>query len=156
SGSDQFTFVEAPTVASVNPTSGTTAGGTSVTITGSHFTGASSVKFGATHASSFSVDTDGQITATSPVHAAATVDITVTTVGGTSATSASDQFTFVAAPTVTSVAPTAGPTAGGTSVTITGTGFTGATSVKFGATNAASYSVDNDGQVTATSPAESA
>src|SRR5207249_9686546 len=109
SGSDQFTFVEAPTVASVNPTSGTTAGGTSVTISGSHFTGTSSVKFGATNASTFSVDTDGQITATSPAESAGTVDITVTTVGGTSATSAADQFTFVApAPAVTSVNPTAG------------------------------------------------
>src|SRR5207237_9640093 len=105
------------------------AGGTSVTITGSEFTGATSVKFGATSAASFTVDTDGQITAVSPAHAAATVDVTVTTVGGTSATSGSDQFTFVAAPTVSSFAPTAGPTAGGTSVTITGSGFTGASSV---------------------------
>src|SRR5207253_3065436 len=119
-------------------------------------TGATSVKFGATNAAGFSVDTDGQITATAPAHAAATVDVTVTTVGGTSATSASDQFTFVAAPVVTSVAPTAGPPAGGTSVTLPGSEFTGATSVKFGATNASSFSVDTGGQITATSPAESA
>src|SRR5205085_190188 len=153
---DVFTFVDAPTVTSVNPTAGPAAGGTSVTISGSHFTGANSVKFGATNAASFSVDTDGQITATSPAHAAATVDISVTTVGGTSATSASAVFTFVDAPVVTSVNPTAGPSAGGTSVTISGSNFTGASSVKFGATNAASFSVDNDGQITATSPAHAA
>ena len=54
--------------------------------------------------------------------------------GGTSATSSADQFTYVAAPTVTGISPTAGPTAGGTAVTITGTGFTGATAVDFGTT----------------------
>src|SRR5207244_6608300 len=111
---DVFTFVDAPVLTSVNPTARPSSDGSSVTISGSHFTGASSVKFGATNASSYTVDTDGQITAVSPAHAAATVDITVTTVGGTSATSSADQFTFVAAPTVTSVAPTAGPSARGT------------------------------------------
>src|SRR2546427_1462165 len=45
--------------------------------------------------------------------------------------SAADQFTYVSAPTVTSVSPTAGPTAGGTSVVITGTNLSGATAVTF-------------------------
>ena len=40
---------------------------------------------------------------------AGTVDITVTTPGGTSATSAADQFTYEAAPTVTAVSPTCRP-----------------------------------------------
>src|SRR5206468_172260 len=132
SGADQFTFVAAPTVTSVNPTAGPTAGGTSVTIAGTNFTGATSVKFGATNATSFSVDNASQITATSPADAAATVDVTVTTAGGTSATSGADEFTFVAAPSITSLSPTAGPSAGGNSVVITGTNLTGATSVKFG------------------------
>jgi hypothetical protein len=153
---DQFTFIGAPTVTSVNPTAGPTGGGTSVTITGSGFTGASSVKFGATNAASFTVDSDTQITATSPAHAAGTVDITVTTTGGTSATSANDQFTFIDAPTVTSVNPTSGPTTGGTSVTITGTGFNDATSVDFGGTSASVFTIDSDTQITATSPAHAA
>ena len=59
-----------------------------------------------------------------PAEAAGTVDITVTTPGGTSATGAADKYTYDAAPTVTAVSPTAGPTAGGTTVTITGTDFT--------------------------------
>jgi hypothetical protein len=89
----------------------------------------------------------------SPAHAAGTVDVTVTTAAGTSATSANDQFTFVAAPTVTSISPNTGPTTGGTSVTITGTGFTAATDVDFGATPASTFTVDNDTQITAVSPA---
>ncbi|WP_425273471.1 IPT/TIG domain-containing protein, partial [Pedobacter miscanthi] len=63
-----------------------------------------------------------------------TVDVRITTTGGTSATSASDQFTYIAAPTVTALSPTSGPTSGGTSVTINGTNFIGATAVTFGAT----------------------
>jgi hypothetical protein len=66
-----------------------------VTITGTDLTDATGVSFGATAAASFTVDNATQITATSPAHAAGPVDITVTTAGGTSATSLSDAFTFV-------------------------------------------------------------
>ena len=64
-----------------------------------------------------------------------TVDVTVTTPGGTSAANPpGDQFTYnAAAPTVTAVSPNNGPEAGGTSVTITGTNLSGATAVHFGA-----------------------
>src|SRR5205807_1017049 len=82
------------------------------------FTGASAVKFGTTNAS-FTVGSATSISATAPAGAAGTVDITVTTPAGTSATSAADQFTYVPAvpaPTVTGVSPTSGSTGGGTSV----------------------------------------
>ncbi len=58
--------------------------------------------------------------------------VSVTTVGGTGTSAGT--FTFVPAPTVTGLAPTSGPASGGTSVVITGTGFTGATAVQFGGT----------------------
>jgi len=156
SASDQFTYVAAPTVTSISPTSGPTGGTTSVVITGTNLSGATAVKFGATNASGYTVNSATQITATSPAGSAGTVDITVTTVGGTSATSASDQFTYVAAPTVTAISPTAGPTAGGVPITITGTNLSGATAVKFGATNASGYTVNSATQITATAPAGSA
>ena len=75
--------------------------------------------------------------------------------GGTSATSAADQFTYsaAAAPTVTGLSPTSGPAAGGTLVTITGTGFTGATAVDFGTTAATDVTVVSDTTITADSPA---
>ena len=110
-------------------------GGTLVTITGTGFTGATAVDFGAAAATNVTVVDATTITADSPA-GTGTVDVTVTTPGGTSATSPADQFTYVAAPTVTGVSPTSGPAAGGTLVTITGTGFTGATAVEFGATPA--------------------
>ncbi|WP_449446123.1 IPT/TIG domain-containing protein [Thermomonas brevis] len=146
-----------PTVSGISPTAGPTSGGTSVVITGTNFTGATAVKFGATNAP-FVVNSATQITATSPSNSAGTYDITVTTAGGTSSTNASDQFTYIAAPTVTSITPSAGPTSGGTSVVITGSGFalaspTGA--VKFGATNA-TYTINSNTQITATTPASSA
>jgi hypothetical protein len=63
----------------------------------------------------------------------------------------------IAAPTVTDISPTAGPAAGGTSVTITGTGFTTVTSVSFGSVvvPSAEWTVNSPTQITATSPAGS-
>src|SRR5205814_1761774 len=150
SSADQFTYVAAPTVTSVSPTSGPTAGGTAVTITGTNFTGASAVKFGANDATAFTVSSPTSISATAPAGSAGTVDVKVTTAGGTSGAVTADHFTYFAAPTVTAVSPNAGPATGGTAVTITGTHFTGATAVKFG-TVAVSATV-TDTQITATSP----
>ncbi len=119
-----------PTITSFSPLSGPV--GTSVTITGTNLTGATSVKFNGT-AAIITSNTATQIVTTVPA-GATTGPITVTTAGGT-ATSATN-FTVGAAsvPTITSFTPTAGPV--GTSVTITGTNLTGATSVKFHGTSA--------------------
>ncbi|PSJ57100.1 hypothetical protein C7I85_22975 [Mesorhizobium soli] len=142
-----------PTVTSISPTSGPATGGTVVTITGTNFTGATAVKFGATNATSYTVNSSTQITATAPAGSVGTVDVTVTTAGGTSATSAWDRFSYLVAPVVTSISPQAGPAEGGTSVIITGTNFTSATTVKFGTTNAAGYAFNSSTQITATAPA---
>jgi hypothetical protein len=147
-------FCTPPTVTSVSPNTGPAVGGTSVVITGTGFTGATAVDFGTTAAAILHVDSDTQITATSPAHPGGAVDVTVT-VQGTSATSSADLFTYVApTPVVTSISPTSGPTAGGTSVTINGTGLLFATSVKFGTVSAASITSNTDTQIVAVSPAE--
>jgi hypothetical protein len=83
----------APTVTGVNPSSGPTGGGTSVTITGTGFTGATAVKFGSTAASAFTPVSATEITATSPA-GSGTVDVTVATPFGTSSTSSSDEFRY--------------------------------------------------------------
>jgi len=142
----------APAVTQVSPSVGPTAGGTSVTITGLNLSGASAVDFGGSPAATFTVNSDTSITATSPAGATGTVDILVTTPQGTSAANASDEFTYADVPTVTNVALNFGPTAGGTSVTITGTGFTGATSVQFGSFEATSFIVDSDTSISAITP----
>ena len=146
----------APVVSGVSPTSGPMAGNTSVTITGSGFEGSTAVDFGTTGAQSFVVNSDSQITAVSPTEPAGTVDLTVVSPGGTSATSVADEFTYEPGPVVTSVNPPSGSPAGGTSVTIDGSGFTGATAVKFGSAAAPSFTVNTDSQITATTPAGAA
>jgi hypothetical protein len=112
--------------------------------------------FGGNAASNVTVLSDSQITADAPAGSAGTVDVTVTTVGGTSATSSSDQYTYVAAPVVTGVSPSSGSTDGGTTVTISGSGFAGASSVMFGTNSATVFTVVSDTQITADSPARSA
>ena len=155
-GEAQAQFGPPPTVANVNPNTGPMQGGTSVTITGTNFSEVTAVRFGSNAAGSFIVNSTTQITATSPA-GIGTVDVTVTTPGGTSATSTADQFTYVPAPalapTVTNINPNTGPTSGGSSVTITGTNFSGATAVRFGSNAAGSFTVDGATQITATSPA---
>lgn len=95
-----YGYTGTPTVSAVSPTSGSTADGFNVVITGTVFcNGAVSVHFGATLSPSVIVNSNTQITATAPVHAVGLVDVTVTTAGGTSATNAGDQFTYVDATT---------------------------------------------------------
>jgi len=96
------------------------------------------------------------ITAIAPPHLAGTVDVEVTTPDGTSAPSTADQFIFAdprsPPPTVTGVTPTTGPVTGGAQVTITGSAFTGATSVAFGTGAATAFTVNGPNSITATSP----
>ena len=87
--------VQPPTVTLVSPSSGSTAGGTAVTITGTDLTnGSFTVYFGASVAT-IAGASESQITATSPAHAVGSVYVTVVNSGGTSPTSAADQFTYV-------------------------------------------------------------
>ncbi len=156
---DQFTYQTStqPTVTGINPDNGPVAGGTSVTITGTNFTGATAVNFGTTAATNVTVVSGTTITATSPAAGGpGPVDVTVTTPSGTSPINRpADVFTYTTAssPTVTGINPNSGPVAGGTSVTITGTNFTGATAVDFGTTAVASFTVVSSTQITTTSPA---
>jgi uncharacterized protein (TIGR03437 family) len=91
---------EPPTVSSLYPTSGSTAGGDYVVIAGTYLTGATAVAFGGVDAS-FMVDSSTQITAVAPPHAAGTVDVLVTTPDGTSANTEADDYTYVAPPVAT-------------------------------------------------------
>jgi hypothetical protein len=240
-----FTYVPGPAVTSVSPTSVNPETAPTVTITGTHFTGATAVQFGATAATSFSVVSDTTITATVPrTLGSGTVDTTVSTPDGTSPVGAADKLTatdptitlspttlpdaqqgvaysiqftagagtspytyaitsgalphgitldatsgtlagtptangnfsftvtatdvygdatsasdslhvIVPVPTVTSAAPTSGTVYGGTSVSISGTGLTGASAVDFGGVAATSYAVNSDSSITAVSPASS-
>jgi hypothetical protein len=155
SGADQFTYQGVPTVTGVSPGDGPVSGNVSVSITGTNFLTASEVDFGGTASASFTVTSPTTITATAPSTVSpGTVDVTVITLSGTSTTLAADQFTYVAVPTVTDVSPPSGPVTGGTGVTITGTGFTGASAVTFGGVAATTFTVNSDTSITATAPAQ--
>lgn len=84
-----------PAVTKVTPRKGPTSGGTTVTIIGTDLNGATSVRFGSTSATSYTVNSATSISATSPAGPAGLVDVTVTTPNGTSAISPSDRFRFV-------------------------------------------------------------
>jgi IPT/TIG domain/PASTA domain len=60
--------------------------------------------------------------------------------------------TFTPPPSITSVSPASGPRTGGTRVTVGGNDLTGATTLRFGGTSAARFTVDSDTQITAVSP----
>jgi hypothetical protein len=124
-----------------------------VTITGTELNTTTAVKFGDADATSFTINSDTSITAIAPAGAIGTVDITVTTVGGTSTTSVDDQFTYGTVPSITSLSPTSGSVNGGTIVRIHGSNFTNVTTVTFGNAAATTFTIDSDTQITARSPA---
>jgi hypothetical protein len=168
---NEFAFVAAPTVTGVSPDSGTEAGGTVVTITGTGLANAEKVEFGSTLVACdgtiahCKVEPSGtEIKATTPAHAIGAVHVRVSTVGGISPVNAPlDEFTYTAAPpTVTAIGPTEGPTAGGQVVTITGTELTGAKKVSFGgsevacAGTVATCKVESPTEIKATTPSRAA
>ena len=153
-----ITVVAPPAVTSITPKSGPLAGNTGVTITGTGFTGVTSVRFGTTKNSTpLTVVSSTKITVKSPTHSAGTVDVRVITQTATSAIVAGDKFTYTVRPNVTGITPKSGPLAGNTVVTITGSGFSGATAVRFGSTkNTTPFSLVSPTRITVKSPAHAA
>lgn len=153
-----------PTVTAVSPTAGPSSGGTTVTITGTGFVtpggpGSTTVSFGPNLASSVpatqvSCTSSTTCTAVSPGAPGNVSWVLVTTSAGTSDASWASEFTYVA-PSVTGIGPTAGSPSGGSTVTITGSGFTIDSTVKFGSVPATGVSCSASNTCTATSPAGS-
>ena len=134
------------------PNRGPTAGHTVVTLSGSGFTGATSVTFGGVAGTSLNVASDSLLTVTSPAHVAGTVLITVVTPSGRCSNATAVAYTYVAAPKVAGISPNKGPTGGGTLVTITGTNLAGATAVHFGSVAAHINSIVSATKIVVTSP----
>lgn len=151
--------VAAPTVAAVTPALGATSGGLGITITGTGFTSGATVSIGGNAATSVAVVSATSITATTPARAAGAADIVVTNPDGQGGRLAGG-FTYnapvVPPPSIAAVAPTSGPEAGGTVVSITGAGFASGATVSFGTAAATAVNVTGAGALTATAPARSA
>lgn len=143
----------APVVTGVSPDAGPLSQGNDVFISGNGFVPGVTVFFGAVVAPSAIVYPGGKIIeAVAPANTAGPVDITVTSAQGTSATSLSDAY-FYGSPAVTSISPTTGSTAGGTAVTITGSGFAPDATVTFGMLPATAVTRISSTSITAISPA---
>jgi hypothetical protein len=159
-------------ITGVTPEHGTPTGGTKVTITGSNFTGAIAVHFGSNEATSFNVESDTKITATTPAFSGGPEDgvgVYVTTPGGTNTSEeCGHPVGYRYEPTITTVEPSSGPAAGGTHVTIRGAAFEGTKwgggalcslaipvvqGVKFGSKEATHWNVESDREITAVAPA---
>lgn len=130
---DRFTYVPPPSIKKITPNKGPAAGGISATISGASFEGVTAVDFGATAATSFTVNSSTSITAVAPAAPAGFVDVRITTPFGVSAIVKAGRYKYL--PTITEVSPNNGPASGGTTVTVTGSGFvpgSGTTVFKFG------------------------
>jgi hypothetical protein len=150
-----FTFtapavVPPPSFTGMTPASGPTSGGTTVALAGADFDVGASVTFGGQVATVVSRTTT-TLTVTAPAHAAGPVNVVVNNGDAQSAT-LSAAFTYVTPPLLTGVTPSSGPTAGGTSVTLAGSGFVpgpGGSSVTIGG---ASATVSSSTTFTVTNP----
>ena len=148
---DGFTYAAPPAVSQLTPSEAPFLGGTVVVIGGSGFSGVDEVLFGVTPAA-FQFWSDSVVTATAPP-GVGVVQVTVRTKLGVSPSAGpASQFTYAAIPAVAQLTPKSGPAAGGTSVVISGQGFTGATTVAFGGVVAPAFTVNSDIQITAISP----
>ena len=129
-GTGAYTYVAAPTISSVSPDEGPAAGGQTVTIEGTGLANVSAVKFGGSVGGGLVEVSATKIEVETPSHAAGTVDVELTTPGGTA--TSTNAYAYFAAPTISSVSPDEGPAAGGQTVTIEGTGLANVSAVKFG------------------------
>ena len=116
-----------PTISSISPALGSVSGGTSVVITGTNFSGTSVVVFGAALAVDVIVVNSTTITARSPASSAGSINVTVTTPGGTSSPVPADSFTY------TNPAPVVLVTGSPSSATVSdGSGYSGQRAVTNG------------------------
>ncbi|MEI7926141.1 MAG: IPT/TIG domain-containing protein, partial [Chloroflexota bacterium] len=122
----------APTVSAVAPALGPSAGGTSITITGTGFVSGATVTIGGTAATGVTVVSATSITATTPAGTPGSATVTVRNSDGQAA-NVGGGFTFqYPVPTVTAIAPATGTSDGGTAITVTGTGFRAGATVRIG------------------------
>jgi FG-GAP-like repeat/IPT/TIG domain/Secretion system C-terminal sorting domain len=129
-----------PAITAFSPNIGTA--GTVVTITGVNLTGVSSVSFGDSAATSFTVVSPTTVTAT--VGGGATGAVSLLAVTGAASLSG---FTYGTPPVINSFSPDSG--ASGATILIKGTGFTGANTLSFGGTPANTFAVLSDSVISA-------
>ncbi len=144
-----------PVISKLQPKKGPATGGNTVTIKGTNLGEVVSVSFGGVEAEHVTVESVNAVTATAPP-GAGMVDVTVTSIDGTSEIGPNDHYTYGKA-SITEVSPGSGPIAGGTEVTVTGAGFlpgSGQTTFLFGKATATNVQCASINSCTMTVPAE--
>jgi formylglycine-generating enzyme required for sulfatase activity len=139
----------APTVTGITPDAGPLAGGVAVTITGNRLLNPTSVTFGGRSAVVVS-STRNAVFVLAPTSPAGSAAVVVATQGGSVS---AGSFTYYGAPTITGVTPSTGYAGGGNTVAITGTGFYGVPTVRFGKFSASSVTVVSPTQLSVVTPA---
>lgn len=145
----------APTITSVAPSTGSTSGGTSITITGTDFVEGALVTVGGSACTSVVVVSSTSITCTTPAGTAGAVDVVVTNTDAGTDTEVGGFTYAISSPSITDVAPGSGATYGGTAITITGTDFYPNASVTVGGAACTSIVVVSPTSITCTTPAGS-
>lgn len=146
-----FTYVGL-TITDVTPNVGSTVGGTLVTITGSEFNSGTTVFFGGVQGTGVVILSSAQLQVTAPAHVSGVVDIEVRNTNGQNAFLVGG-FTYEPPPTITALSREVGSAAGGTRLTITGTGFFSGIKVFFGGVQAPSVTVLSSTQMQVVTPA---
>ncbi|MBS1151119.1 MAG: hypothetical protein H6Q89_2817 [Myxococcaceae bacterium] len=147
-----YTYVvPPPVVTAITPSQGVVAGGTNVIINGTGFLFGATVNIGGVAATTTSVNST-TISAKTPPGSAGARDVTVTNSTAQSGTLAGG-FTYVAAPSLALISPPSGPIAGGTKVTLTGSGFGSGMTVTIGGAPATSLVVVGSTTATVNTPA---
>ncbi|CAN2184691.1 Listeria/Bacterioides repeat [Candidatus Nanopelagicaceae bacterium] len=147
-----FTYRPIPTATSLSLALGSLSGGASSVLVGTGLTSTSGLTINGVTAT-LSTITDTSVAFTTPASVSlGAKDVVVTTAGGTATLTGG--FTYVSAPTITSLSATSGSLTGGYLDTITGTNFTGATSVKVDSVTAA-FSVSSSTSIVFALPSSS-
>lgn len=147
-----FAYVAPPGVTAISPTNGPSLGGTRITITGADFQPGLTVRIGGSPAFGAVMTTPNTVTAITPSSMAGLADVEVQNPDGQRGLLA-DAFTFDGAPALSALSPTVGSTAGGTVVTLTGTGFLAGAEVIFGTQPSSQVTVVSPTTLTAVAPA---
>jgi cytochrome c553 len=142
-----------PTLASISPDSGPTLGMTSVALTGTGFQSGANVTVGGVACGDLSVLSSTQISCITGAHAAGAVSVVIENPDGQSAT-LSGAYTYAStsppSPTISSISPTSGSGSGGTTLTISGTGFSSGATVSVGGSTCSSPAVTGSTTITCT------
>ncbi|MEP7054016.1 MAG: N,N-dimethylformamidase beta subunit family domain-containing protein [Actinomycetota bacterium] len=141
-----------PRVTAVSPRTGSSRGGSLVTVTGSGFSNATRVTFGGIRGSRLSVRSSTRLTVAAPAHAAGAVFVRVGTLSGISRRTGLVVFTYGRPPVVSSVRTATVAVRGGSRVSIAGSGFGGAVRVTFGGVPGTRLLVHSSSRVSVLAP----